>query len=494
MGKQLAVTKGGVHRVGKTAHLTVDGVHRKVKKAYLTAWRTPQKEYAILEYIEATGTQYVYLNTPLTTSGRFSIGFQFTQFIGSDDDWILSTYNGQSAGMLLGNNTGAGTVNLWSRAQGTQTSTASMSERCDFSYDLATGAAVINGEAATFAAFDPGTLGATLFRRSAEDSPVYARIYYFDYTEGDTPVLNVVPARRLADGAVGLYDRVNKVFYPNSGTGEFTAGAETGEYIYDIEEEMLAHHLVFGAGYDQLVNYTMLYEYGDEHTDVTGGWVGFSINNYTGAFWSKGSTYLEFGDSGVGYGSGGFYAENSFDLSEYSCIWADLQLVSFSAPTYGAQSVAGFGSTSSPASYFICSIASSAARAKKAKVYDQSLVTPGTPQRVATWGWSGGANADSNKGRCYAFALGKADDWAALCALAGVTAPATLAELIADTTAISAILANEDAVLYMTRRCTGDFMMCFATSSDCRTALASSPYSATVYDNEHWNKFLSYST
>jgi len=36
MGNKLALTVGGVHKVGRKAYLTVGGVHRKVKKAYLT--------------------------------------------------------------------------------------------------------------------------------------------------------------------------------------------------------------------------------------------------------------------------------------------------------------------------------------------------------------------------------------------------------------------------------------------------------------------------
>jgi hypothetical protein len=33
-----------------------------------------------------------------------------------------------------------------------------------------------------------------------------------------------VPARRASDGAVGLYDMIEKKFYTNAGPGSFTAG------------------------------------------------------------------------------------------------------------------------------------------------------------------------------------------------------------------------------------------------------------------------------
>lgn len=46
MGNKLAVTEGGVHKVGKKAFLTVDGIHRKVKKAFLTVGGVHQLCYS----------------------------------------------------------------------------------------------------------------------------------------------------------------------------------------------------------------------------------------------------------------------------------------------------------------------------------------------------------------------------------------------------------------------------------------------------------------
>lgn len=39
-------------------------------------------------------------------------------------------------------------------------------------------------------------------------------------------VLCAVPCYRKADGVIGMYDTVNKVFYTNAGTGSFTKGAD----------------------------------------------------------------------------------------------------------------------------------------------------------------------------------------------------------------------------------------------------------------------------
>lgn len=41
---------------------------------------------------------------------------------------------------------------------------------------------------------------------------------------------NMVPVQRKSDNVVGLYDKVNGVFYTNNGTGSFTAGPLVDEY------------------------------------------------------------------------------------------------------------------------------------------------------------------------------------------------------------------------------------------------------------------------
>lgn len=52
------------------------------------------------------------------------------------------------------------------------------------------------------------------------------------YTQGSTNLLfDLIPIERFSDGVLGLYDKVNKKFYINSGSGTFTAGTRTGVKI-----------------------------------------------------------------------------------------------------------------------------------------------------------------------------------------------------------------------------------------------------------------------
>lgn len=54
------------------------------------------------------------------------------------------------------------------------------------------------------------------------------RIYYIKITDKNTNtfVRNFVPAYRTSDGEVGMLDKVNNIFYTNSGTGKFVGGFE----------------------------------------------------------------------------------------------------------------------------------------------------------------------------------------------------------------------------------------------------------------------------
>ena len=57
---------------------------------------------------------------------------------------------------------------------------------------------------------------------SADVSHFTGRIYYWKIWDNDVLVRNLLPAKRKSDNAIGMLDVVNKVFYTNAGTGNFT--------------------------------------------------------------------------------------------------------------------------------------------------------------------------------------------------------------------------------------------------------------------------------
>ena len=54
---------------------------------------------------------------------------------------------------------------------------------------------------------------------------------HFEISSGTTKVRDFIPSKRNSDSVIGLYDIVNGVFYTNSGTGTFIAGAEVPQNI-----------------------------------------------------------------------------------------------------------------------------------------------------------------------------------------------------------------------------------------------------------------------
>nr|MBQ0091000.1 InlB B-repeat-containing protein [Candidatus Enterousia merdequi] len=67
-----------------------------------------------------------------------------------------------------------------------------------------------------------------LKRNATTVSSYPLKIYGASFAEGNTLVHNFIPAQRMFDGAVGLYDTVTQQFFGNSGTGEFIAGPSVG--------------------------------------------------------------------------------------------------------------------------------------------------------------------------------------------------------------------------------------------------------------------------
>lgn len=75
------------------------------------------------------------------------------------------------------------------------------------------------------------TINSYLFARHGSSSDVYdgngTKIYYHRQWRTDgTPLLNLVPAERKADGILGFYNLVDNTFLVNTGTGTFTGGPE----------------------------------------------------------------------------------------------------------------------------------------------------------------------------------------------------------------------------------------------------------------------------
>lgn len=236
----------------------------------------------------------------------------------------------------------------------------------------------------------------------------------------------------------------------------------------------------------QLKNYMMLYYYGDECIDVTGGWTGY------GTFANNGTMV-------------GFYTNNPVNTSGYICIaevHADviqgLGLSSFTDLNSLKNNTGGVGFTNESTK-----LGWNVSHPKGLEIYDIS----GVNQNGFIWAGTGEGGIDCSRttnkfsdylhsrardgtGRycnLYMLAFAKSDNVQELCSLIDVSY--TNIDDILNNYSID-LLNNKQAVNYMLKYCTGQFMFHAISNTTFKNALNSSSYKNDFYANEHWAKFL----
>ena len=258
--------------------------------------------YTELESIESTGTQYIntgvnidnnlgvemdFVNkSPIsTTNGEFGSIFGGCKLLNSSLNvrvWIGTIKTGSYSGVLDWNLThyngglSVGTRMQLSLRNGTYTTS--------------------NGVSVTLPSdtFD-ASQNAYLFAVNKGGTPFeHAKVllYSCKVYSGDILARDFIPAKRNSDGAIGLYDLVAASFFPNAGTGVFTAGAEVSStvsyWLIDGIRDFGTWTVTATNGtktatqdvlvdviteYEITMDYRFyLYNEGDECEDVTGGW------------------------------------------------------------------------------------------------------------------------------------------------------------------------------------------------------------------------------
>lgn len=197
--------------------------------------------YLQVEYIAGTGTQYININyapqsdnvvyetawmeTTLNSAkslfgcqGASGVTNRFsgTHYKPSTTEMYSAT--GATDGLCRISGITANTVNTLTttinngsitRVQNGTTSTASYSGTIKTSYNIYLLANNITGTASQIMS--------------------NTRLYYWRMTDNGVLVRDMVPAERISDGAIGMYDTVNDVFYGNAGSDVFTKG----KYVVD---------------------------------------------------------------------------------------------------------------------------------------------------------------------------------------------------------------------------------------------------------------------
>lgn len=189
--------------------------------------------YIALEYIESNGNQYIN-----TIGGRtfnlnvtkYEVDFKYNVFsTGSDATWLFSCQDAGGSHLcdLYSQDSG-----ITSRNNGPLVRKNADTNRHKISVDLVSKKFSYDGVVEDIYPTYNLSGNLTFFIRSTGIGKASARLYSFKKIDNDAVTLNLIPAKEVATGNIGMYDTVAKRFYGNAGTGNFIAGPYKGNKIY----------------------------------------------------------------------------------------------------------------------------------------------------------------------------------------------------------------------------------------------------------------------
>lgn len=195
------------------------------------------KGYVELEYIEATGTQYI--NTGIYLKGdnwRFKVEYESTGSI--INKCLTGIQNGNSLFVLYNGS-------LYCQPTSTSSSkrvTTNIWTNGHHIIDIKTNGGYVESKLdSTITAYELGTTTSfndELFNiypvcvlaywytndMCTDVRKLAAKLYNYRIYNNDKTVCNLVPAMKISDGTVGMYDLHRRKFLTNAGTGDFIAG------------------------------------------------------------------------------------------------------------------------------------------------------------------------------------------------------------------------------------------------------------------------------
>ena len=260
----------------------------------------------------------------------------------------------------------------------------------------------------------------------------------------------------------------------------------------------------------------MLYDNGDECTEITGGWNFYYNTANVSRYWNNYGIFNKTENSLNTYINGSrilnsLGTQNFIDITNYNSLGLIFKNLSQTASTgsvgFQLSSVDNTNADSHHSDYIVVSNHQGVS-AKSNSLYFEPLRKDSElyhePTQIEPYEWNTGTFSLNSRFSLYATTdtagvtsidvynifLVKPDNYTKLLEISGINNYSSLEELISDTIAITTILNNEKAVDFMLKQCTGDFMASFIANSNCLTALEDSPYKDLVYENEHWAKFL----
>lgn len=164
-----------------------------------------------IEYLEATGTQY--LDTGITVNKNDNKELIMSCQL-SDDD----SYAGANGYMQYQASITEGAKGILKISYKNNIETIYFNDVLKLTKDWTS---AYSGTNVKLGIFKLGETNNTWYNSSAWQ---IGKLYYYKLYDNGTLIRDFIPVKRISDNEYGLWDKVTKTFYPNAGTGTFTAG------------------------------------------------------------------------------------------------------------------------------------------------------------------------------------------------------------------------------------------------------------------------------
>lgn len=181
--------------------------------------------YYELEYIQASGTQYIDTGISANTIGGLKLKFNFSSYNSSYGGYFR-VYGTSTQGFELYQDFTSSNKFFLKFGNYSSSSSITMTSGDNVVYINPTDKNIYvnNSVIGSFSTYTNITNNLWIFR--GNDRYSYARIYYFEvYNQSSSLIHNYIPAERKSDGVYGFYDTITSTFYANSGSGSFIAGS-----------------------------------------------------------------------------------------------------------------------------------------------------------------------------------------------------------------------------------------------------------------------------
>lgn len=429
--------------------------------------------YTELEYIESTGTQYI------------DTGIAVSPTIGYDTVFAFTATNHTTAETIIGGRVALqdSMIGLMWNSQGyLQFNYGNVYYNSDFTYGsdethyvsdgknlyvndelLKTASDSEWGKLYDLYLFAQNTAGSA--SQYAVGKMKYMKIYSSDILVRDfIPVLD-------SDGVACLFDKVTSTFFYSKGDSDFVGGP-AAETVPD---------------YEQLINYTMLYDYGDECLSVGDSW---AVSTDLNGTLTKNEDHMQLYLNNTNV-YGRWVTANKDNISLESSDYVKYGIISHVVGgcynlrvllNSNAQFLIDLEDTDDPSdSGHVISNRNMSIN----RIFDYPLKESLTYAGV-TYNCASAKNMTPLTMKVYALFLLKEDDWQTLASLAGLSVSTIDGMLLFS----DVLLSNRKAVEFMIKQCTGSFMVSAVKSSVFLGELSISPYKTVILANEHWAKFL----